>query len=246
MSAGWLYGSYTARDVANWAIGGLAAVYSFPDAPGESRLTMSPIPHTRGSGFDPVGILGTDWTIDDTSAVNDEEFLFLNLPETELTLASFQDNLYFDITPAPIEEGDRFRVPVGGLTLEVVDGTNYSGGPAVKASPYLVERFIKYMFGMEDLPNEERYLGLHDSGVEISGGGYSRYHFVTYYSFDSAQLGFYSLPSATIDGWGIYDAPTGGNLLLSGSYEVAQDVEVGDAFIHRIHAVNSFLQLEIL
>lgn len=245
MANTYLWGSYLSLDVSNWVIIGLVGPYVFADNPGASAIQMGTIPHTRGSGFDPVSILGTDWTIGSSTAVNDEEFLYTNLPEAELTYGSFQSTFTFDITPTDIEEGDRFRIPVGAFTLEIIDGTNYSGGPPVECSSYLFGRVIKWLFGMEDLPTEDRYLGLHDSGVEISGGGYTRYHFAGFYQFDES-LAFYSVPTATIDGWGIYDAPTGGNLLISGSYETAWDVVSGDAFIHRVHAADSFLTLDIL
>lgn len=247
--AEWNYGTYVDRDLAYWAMTGIQGVYAYPSGdPGTANITMYTIPHLRGTGYDPVSALGTDWTAGSSTATNDVEYLFKNLPETEITGGTLTYNLAFTITGIPVEEGDRFRIPVGALTLEMIDGTNYPGGPPVKCSPYLFGRFIEYLFGMEPLPTEERYLGLHDSEVEIAGGGYARYHLVggTYASFDGRQLAFYDVPTATIDGWGIYDAPTGGNLLLYGSYEQAQNAVAGDAFLHRINAATSFTVLDVL
>lgn len=77
-------------------------------------------------------------------------------------------------------------------------------------------------------------------GTEVSGGGYARQQ-VTFSApsngatSNSADVVF---PVATAD-WGtithfgIYDAATGGNLLIHGAFQIAKPIYTGDQFIIR-------------
>lgn len=80
---------------------------------------------------------------------------------------------------------------------------------------------IYYMALFTTVPTSDDGTG----AVEVSGGSYVRFgkNYLTFASPDRASFGSCQFSSATADwgtlnGWGIYDASSGGNLLTAGTF----------------------------
>lgn len=188
-----------------------------------------------------VFIDDADFDVTGLSASNNTALLFTNLGASEVSGLIWLNLMRWDLpSPFMVEDGDRVRFPIGSVEFEFVDGN--AGVGVLGITSHVVEQFITFIFEGVFADSEDRYLGLRDSGVELSGGGYARY-FLDTEDYTDGYLTFSSLPAATIDGWGIYDAPTGGNLLFYGDYRTPRVVSAGDGFIHGVNS--SFSQVGI-
>ena len=114
---------------------------------------------------------------------------------------------------------------------------------ASKKSNYLKSKIVKHVKGEASYTMPTTlYLALYtsdptvaDSGVEVTGGSYSRKSI----SFaaesggsapSNAAINFTSTPTTNVSHWGIRDASSGGNLLYFGNFDIVQAISSGQTF----------------
>lgn len=108
-------------------------------------------------------------------------------------------------------------------------------------STYLKNKMLDHELGTTSWTKPTVYLSLHTaqpdpSGTpsnEVTGGSYAR-QAITFSAAsggstsNNANVNFASMPACTITHWGLYDAPTAGNLLMYGALAASKTVNAGD------------------
>lgn len=241
MANHWDWGTYINLYVTSWILTGLVSA----PLPYISTVALNPV---SGRGYAAQAVTGPDWSVTSNAMTLNVDLNYTNMPTATITDIVFPNVMSWSLnTPVTIAEADRLKIPAGALKFRMVNGTS-SVGHAVVGSSYLMGKIAAFVDAGTTLPAESRYLGLHNSGVEISGGGYTRKLLVGS-QFQTAVL-FDTVPTSTVNGWGIYDAVSGGNLLLSGDYLTSSSLTAGDQFYHNYdstgHSTTLTLTMDIL
>jgi hypothetical protein len=203
-----------------------------------------------GGGYLPIEVPRGGWETPSSSAT--QNLNAINFPEATddwgtiryigIKDAQFSGSLliYSEIkNPKRIDEGDQYGIQVGGLDLIMMS----------HASHYLGNAFLDHVLNgvTFDTPGSSIYLALYnipngptDSGTEVSTSSYSRVNYSNWSSplegvcWNLSDITFENTSASVswgeIQGIGLKDAETGGNLLFYGTFTVPKTVGPEDNF----------------